>query len=217
MQKYFDTFIDKLRVCTNCGHPFTLSSTMLCTYCYRWLQEDCSQAQKNVLITGRNLKVYSLFDWVPGSNNALSALVMALKGGEPQSAWHHYASLFLKMRMSFDCHLKKPILIPAPSFKPDHASQFCTLLSQLTGITMSPCLRRTDETEQKQNSLRQRSVSRIQLNENFTQMTANDHDIVFVDDVVTSGFTALSALDALNAQPQRFEIWSLAYRRKSCS
>jgi predicted amidophosphoribosyltransferase len=217
MQNQLELFIDYLRVCTNCGHPLTVRTSLLCKHCYQWALKDCATGSKNVMVGGQSLKLFSTFDWEPGSNNALSCLIRSLKGGNPQLAWNHYAARFLQLRMQYPLDCRSPLLIPSPAKHFDHARQFCESLSRLSGIPQANCLQKSTEEKQRTHSLHERSRRRLVSNENFTHSLVRNHHLIFVDDVVTSGFTALSALSALNANPQNFEVWCLAYRRKSCS
>lgn len=209
----------QIRVCLNCGSFFVRSSG-LCDYCHKKLEtiachEDVLWLEK-VQVQGESIKSFSLFHWCPDVNRPLSCLIKNLKGAEERTAWRHYAKDFIRRRVITE-ELNQPILfVPCPNTerKKDHAYLFAESLSKNFGTSPSCILTKSGEVpinSQKNLNKKGRLDVRLALDENFTKMDLNKYKIVFVDDVVTTGSTAIAAYIALR-RPTQFEVWSLAFR-----
>lgn len=216
-----------LRGCLYCGSIFRKADG-LCDYCSKSLWEASSETEIHFQqldgdLKERPLEVVSLFEWIPGQQEVLSRLVMALKGHDRRALWKYYAQCFWQRHLiSFPAVDKRILLVPSPSrtLRVDHASLFTLGLQEAMGGAICNVLQREpDFIEQKRKSKEQRLAVRFQWAENFSaaqfRRLSRGHRIVFVDDVVTTGSTAKAAWKALG-KPEDFTIWSLAQRSLSC-
>ena len=157
----------------------------------------------------------SLFEWVPDANNALSALMRAIKGRAPMEWLEDLAEIFLS-EVEFSESLQNPILVSAPSSKrsaQDQAFRWAKMISTKTGIPLQRPLRKKAARDQKTLSRSQRLKFQVEFFENFTGVEFVHRDVIFVDDVVTTGATAGLSMNQL--QCQSFQVWSLAQRTRS--
>lgn len=209
---------EKLRSCANCGFPTTVPNTMLCSYCHHVVLKQKSLRSKNIIHQRKSIKAYSLFDWTPNECNALSALVLALKGSAPPKVWLEYAALFVNHRMSQAVFPQDLIIVPCPSLnrEKDHAWYFAKAVSELVNRPLLQLFQRGDCHYFRKASKLDREAhlkSRLHFSENITQTTFENRNIIFIDDIITTGTTVKSAYTHLD-KAKSFEAWSLAYRMK---
>lgn len=114
------------------------------------------------------------------------------------------------------------MFVPSPSRngERDHAIQLANSIAELTGATVYPCLVRVNQsTEQKNKSRKQRFGVSFAFAENITardfQTETEGKRVIFVDDVLTTGATALSAWKTMG-KPKDFAVWTLVQRSLSC-
>lgn len=158
----------------------------------------------------------SLFSWEPGASDALSALLLGLKGPDRRRAWRFWATVF--SRHHFAALPKGPVLsVSAPSRSAkapkDHSTHWTEALSEEHGLFFQGGLfRKADRGSQrgKKGSERHRSLRLV-------KMTADRPDPsalwVLGDDIFTTGETARAVHRALG-RPLRFEVWCLARRER---
>lgn len=209
-----------LHGCLFCGSLFPRPEG-LCQICatelWRW-----SQAEELFWQELEGLEAAALFQWIPGRQEVLSHLILALKGPGAGRLWREFAHIFWrKYQVSTEVIYKQIVLVPSPSRAgKDHALLFTEGLAQASGARVLHCLARPKSTtKQKTKNRSARSRATFDWAENFSadrfaEETQNAR-LIFVDDVVTTGATARAAWIRLG-RPDDFMICSLAQRSLSC-
>ena len=214
-KKFFQAFFTD-SVCLHCGSMNRVYGG-LCNWCNRQLLKNTTS------FTGRahDLEIHAFFHWHQRESDVLSKLLLHLKG--PQSDWDYWGQKWSELweeglgRMSYGAK-SKYILIPAPrqGDKPDHALKFCKALSLSTGLEMEDCLRLKTSRSQKKMSMNDRSRDwgeNIYALQN-TNIQRPGKRLILVDDIVTTGATALESFKALNYHGKK-TVFSLARRAPS--
>ncbi len=218
----FENFIEKIdesiRSCANCGFIQTKPRTLLCEYCFQVVMNRRAIKPNVMLYKANAIKTYSLFEWCPNECNALSTLALVLKGKAPEKTWQEYAALFVNFRMSLANLPDDPIFVPCASStkSKDHAWYFARALSELTKSPLMPLLSRGDAHHFRKATKADREAhfeSRFQFSENITQADYQKRNIIFVDDIITTGTTVKSAYASFQ-EAESFEAWSLLRRMK---
>lgn len=214
----FQSLVKNVRSCTNCG-SFNCKQFCLCQPCWSFLKNRESDLVFSHLDrrAKARLEIKSLFEWEPDENRPLSLLLQTLKGGPFPSDFDVIAQEFhRRFHLSNKC-TKPLVLVPAPprGNQRDHAQCWAEALQRTFGGAIVNGLRRIGPQEQKELSRNDRYRLRLEGIEKFTGF---DQQVVFVDDVVTTGATVFAAYKALGLPPY-FQAWTIAYRiqkRRSC-
>ena len=144
----------------------------------------------------------------------MNPLIQSAKGGQRKAVVKKIAESIIQFRSKFDLGEEQIILVPAArgyEKQSDHALELATALSLLTGFQVKDILRKSQKGEQKHKSNQERAKICVENIEKNTWSTDENTMYILVDDVVTTGSTALSSYIALK-QPLYFEVWSLCYR-----
>lgn len=211
---------EKLRCCSNCGSSFSNYKTLLCAKCYLLCEED-AEAAPFVRTSDGNQQIggYCLWRWIPGKNEALSALLSTIKGGSQKKAFLGFAERLVQQRLCLDSYNNsEAILVPAPASElgaTDHAWRLAHSLSIVTGFPIGEVLEKKTKHHQRDLGMHNRKEIQLGLIENFSTNLILDKNVIFVDDVVTTGATALAAKANLR-NCKTFEVWCLA-QREPCS
>jgi predicted amidophosphoribosyltransferase len=194
-----------LRSCLNCGSWLNLR-TFFCLRCHEKL---FLQFHKDSVVLVDQVKLKSLFRWPAGKSDVLSSLVLQMKD-EPESAWKVWAQEFV-IRLEVVAYKKQTILVSSESSTgKKHAQNWANALSSQLGYTHICALRPLNQQgQQKKLSKFARANREFELTVDFSIL--RNKRIIFVDDVVTTGQTALAAFVAMK-EPSDFQIWSLIYR-----
>ncbi len=204
------------RSCLKCG-SFAVNKSLFCNYCFSELYEP----GESLYFRNDPVETFYLFNWIPMESDSLSFLLRQLKGSQQIIAWRYYAKLFWKeiyVHNILQFEGKDVLLVPSPSKfpgQPDHAEIFCKNLSEFSGIPMASILQRKDVSEQKKKRKKDRLNDRVKLIENFSANNISGKHVIFVDDILTTGGTALAARKALGVV-KNFTVWSLASRAFGC-
>ena len=106
---------------------------------------------------------------------------------------------------------KKPVFIPAPpkaTLTEDHATKMAQSLSAIWGGSpyWNGLYRKSTDSQKR---LNQKERKGIQLSR-YLPPPPRTSDYIFVDDVVTTGSTALAAYERLG-RPPSFSVWTIAH------
>jgi predicted amidophosphoribosyltransferase len=211
-----------LRSCAVC-HGFLPPIDLLCVSCWQSLEKNFNDSVSS-LQTGYPFSVRSLLTWNASCDREVRSLIRGFKGGYSLAASARFAErLAFANARGWTADDGLPIFVypPSSSGRPDHASVLAVELSCLWGgfplglawaDDPARASSRTSGLGQKGRTAIERSQRRFEDLDlaSFTQPSTR---WVFVDDVITTGSTAMAAYMALGS-PERFEVWTLACRPK---
>ncbi len=195
----------KLRhACLVCGITFGTKSG-LCGHCAPKLfalREPTARCE-------RGLETRSLFAWQRDGYPAHRSIVHQLKGQEDPEAWLEFAAWMVQV-MELNPGRRRRVLVPVPSKGLNHALGWARALSHWTGWPVADVLEKEDGRQNKTLNRYDRGRRRFRPK---AETSGNEYtDAVIVDDIVTTGATALAAFRALG-RPRKCEVWCLMDRR----
>lgn len=198
-----------LRACLNCGSWIDVR-TFFCSKCHN---RCLTQFQNPSDVRVKNIQIKSLLRWPPGKSDVLSSLILQMKT-EPEKSWSVWADEFLLAWEDTKSSIKRSketVLISSESVSGKrHAQNWAQALSFRLGYPHNCLLRpQSQNKSQKELTKLERSNRAFDLSVEFSNY--ENKRIIFVDDVVTTGQTALGAYKALK-EPTDFEVWCLIYR-----
>lgn len=192
----------KLRACANCGSLWG-SIGVLCKFCWKAL---LSQMNLQVLPLP-HFNVYFLLLWTESNAKVVGKLIYSLKGGGLQEGFQQLAEVFVYLAR----WQSQSVLVPAPAkvpFASDHAFRWAQCLSAEAAFPVKNILFRQSTQIQKESSKKERANVKIG---SIGGSGCAKSNIIFVDDVLTTGSTAQAAYEVLG-KPENFAVWCLAYR-----
>ena len=157
-----------------------------------------------------------LIDWTPENDSFMRALLISLKGPRRSLFFNELAREFF-MRIQYLSSLKRDqpfIFIPCPSrsSSKDHGFFWARALGEQLKQPVQQALSHfSSHTDQKVKNLFLRGERKFLLTIDECQL--KNKNLVFVDDVVTSGATAKAAYLTLG-KSESFMVWSIFWRKK---
>lgn len=193
--------------CLSC-HQLNIKNRILCDFCWNVIAPYCGQHQQII----EHIRFHSYINWQAEKSDLISKLALSLKENQNHRQWYFLAYNILKHNPQINI-TNRTCFVPAPARKQkfkDHAFLLCQTLSEISHRPMQQLLIRDEQKdEQKTRSLSERKKIKHLLIENIT----NKNDVIFVDDVVTTGSTALAAYQALE-KPENYQVISLIHRTR---
>lgn len=207
-------FWNWFRHCPVCGQSFP-PIEWLCVHCLRKLKGFYLEPQHlmRMQFSFRHLR---LIDWTSENDSFIRAVLMSLKGSRRSLFFEVLAKEFF-MRVQYLSSLRRDhplILIPCPSknSSKDHGFFWAKALSKRLNLSVQQALGPLDpHSNQKTKNLSLRGDRKFLLKVDGKNLS--NKNLVFVDDVVTSGATAKAAYLALG-KPESFMVWSIFWRKK---
>ncbi|MCB0384862.1 MAG: hypothetical protein KDD43_05670, partial [Bdellovibrionales bacterium] len=212
-----DGYLPRIGCCPLCGWVLTQNNG-LCRYCWTYcLEHRLAYGERVRPFAGFSTRV--LWDWGGANDVGVRRLILSLKNGSGRPAlWDQLASALSAQALAPEGSDSKWVIVPCPPRKPgtmDHAVRLAHQLGLKLGLPVIHSLVRKDSGK------KQRSLGRLERqirSEQSLFSTVDERniyrDVLFVDDVVTTGATAQAAWVCLG-RPRRFQVWALA-RRLPC-
>ena len=150
------------------------------------------------------IKMYALFSW-QSEDDFIKRLVYQIKKGPPQ---FFFKSLALDMMANFPIKSKiNTFLVPVPSARSCEFSHAHRLAYELRSSGLyHDILQKKTFVDQKSKNLLQRKEVRFHC---ISRRELRLRNIVLIDDVVASGFTARACVKALSKKTKKVELWAL--------
>ena len=218
-----------IRHCGVCGSSAP-PVKWLCSFCLKKLSSFFLEP-KNMIRMQFSFRHARLIDWSSENDYFIRSVIQSLKGAKNSPLFSFLAGeFFLRLNQNPLVFNDQPfVFIPCPprisqeglSFLPflkknstpvlDHGFFWAKALSEQTGWPASSLLSRQPENKsQKKKNITSRK--KAVFFPPAKTLAPENHSMIFVDDVVTSGATALAARWALN-NPRSFMVWSIFWRK----
>ncbi len=192
-----EKFLRWFRACGHCGSVVGPING-LCDSCFEKVL--CSISVTNVV--GHPFRVQSLLEWTE-DREIVGNLVRSLKGAQS-----NFAYSVLAYELASHAELRGVTIVVPPSKRGDrdHAWTLGSMLADLSGTELLSPFRVESGTDQKLLNKLERAALSFTLTEKVPSS-----NILFVDDLITTGATARAAWQALG-KPKGFSVWTVACR-----
>lgn len=211
-----DFLLSQVQVCLSCGANVGIEQT-LCRYCLRTIDAQSRSGWNS----NYNFKTLSLYEWNDSSRRVVIPTIRKLKGSYNLRLYWWFAERLAQKRFQLfeekDIWKKNIFFVPAPPRvlnKKDHAWCLANALMRTIGGHLLDVLVRLKTDQQKKNTLPARWSD---LNKRMSQkqgfnVSGHDEDLfIFIDDLVTTGATAMAAHMTLGC-PKNYEVWTIFNR-----
>lgn len=206
-------------ICTTTLPPIDL----VCDVCWTKLFRLRNRGPE-LLQTSYPFPVYSLFTWTEETEHLVKPFIYGFKKGRSVSAAKDLALEFMTERQDAGELDRNRVLIPPPSSSFDHGDLWTQALSERCLSPTWPVLRASGSLtagtseksgkSQKLLSKTERGDRRYEIREQiagYWPLGEESGRLIFADDVITTGSTAMAAYMALG-DPEQFEVWTLVAR-----
>ena len=203
-----------LRHCPVCCQSFP-PVEWLCTGCLKKLK-SCYLKPQHIMRMQSSFRHLRLIDWTSENDSFIRAVLMSLKGSRRSLFFKVLAKeFFIRLNSLSFLQRESPFtLIPCPSrtSSKDHGFFWAEALGKEFHLPVQKALNpAVFDAGQKSKRLSLRGERKFLLTKDDSQL--KNKNLVFVDDVVTSGATAKAAYLALD-KPKLFMIWSIFWRKR---
>ena len=188
-----ESVLNQLRQCPSCGTSWG-EIPWLCSSCFRELNRNLRLRHRWI---NPNLDHYYLFDWT--SENGLKPIVHSLKGGRLKWPFYWLSLSFPRQGLG-----KGPLFYPSRG-RPDHASA----LGESLGARWNRKTQAILGLGKGKQSLKSRAGRQ---RARFESLNIGEKHVDFIDDIVTTGGTAMACFEAL-PRSSKMTVWSLFYRK----
>lgn len=210
-------WIRSCAVCSSSLPPIDL----VCDGCWNKLAQIRNRGAE-LLQNGYPFPVYALFTWTEENESLIKPFIYGFKNGFAVSAANDLAIEFLTERNECahsrgETLARNRVLIQPPSDGFDHGELWTKALSERALSPVWPVLAQGSNVEsgrQKRLDRVRRAERRFEIREQIAgswPLGTESGSLIFCDDVVTTGSTAMAAFMALG-DPEAFEVWTLVAR-----
>jgi predicted amidophosphoribosyltransferase len=205
------TVLKFLKVCALCGVPSF--GRNFCRSCFGKIEQNFFPGLE-VQTENQDLLIRRLYLWRRG-DRLQQHMAHALKGKVSPADWQVFATAFVRAHWPSLRSFHKPLLVPAPARTKTslHAQGLALALSKVMGgevwdhLLVPLSMTTHTKWERKRDRLKRLSLI-------AQRPCPRGRKIILVDDIVTTGSTALAARKALG-DPRDFEVWCLFRRARN--
>ena len=193
-------------ICINCGSYF-VEDHLFCVKCFNLYLAPYLHL-KTVAIDPATTHAF-LINWVPGESDLISEMVYRFKSDQCVKAWGYYAKL-LAEEIAEQMDLSEfHALVPLPGSKESsvHANIFAKCLSQHWQLPILGVLsKQSQDGPQKRKNAHERQISSVERLELFTKDDVSNLNLIYVDDILTTGSTYKRSRAALEHEGKSLVI-----------